>query len=132
MLSLGGLTLDTWNSAEKGAFRFAMSLYASVCGVSFQEVGNAKDADVVWWLTDADDTTLAIHEPPSPGQRWGIFNTSKTSSWGHFASARTGSTRLFTNSAMGSAWRILMTAVRRATRRGFRASASRTISGRGA
>src|SRR6476469_5136337 len=25
MLSLGGLTLDTWNSAEKGAFRFAMS-----------------------------------------------------------------------------------------------------------
>lgn len=81
-VSLGGSVLDPWSPAEKAAFGTAMALYASVCGVTFQEVGNAKDADIVWWQAEID--ALGIHEPPGPGQRWAVFNPKDTTSWGHF------------------------------------------------
>jgi serralysin len=78
--------LNGWSTEEKAAFRYALNLYASVSGLTFQEVGSAAGANIVWWQAPLDDAfgvpgLLGIHETPGDAnpQAWGAFNSSTPS-----------------------------------------------------
>ncbi len=85
---LEGAPLDGWSAAEKDAFRYALNVYSSVSGLTFEETGSAEGADIVWWQAPLDDLNhtvglLGVHEPPtaSARQTWGAFNSAFTATW---------------------------------------------------
>jgi len=77
---LSGNAAVDWTQAEKDLFVYAMSLYSSVCGLTFQVVDTVQDADIVWWKTKIKNDLLGLHETPADKQVWGYFNP-ETPSW---------------------------------------------------
>jgi serralysin len=71
-----------WNDGEAAAFVYALELYQSVCGLTFQPVDSVADSDIVWWKTDLGEGDLGVHETPSGEQIWGYFDPT-TESWGN-------------------------------------------------
>ncbi|MBF9195447.1 M10 family metallopeptidase C-terminal domain-containing protein [Microvirga terrestris] len=71
---------DDWITTEIDIFDYAAAVYGSVCGLRFQLVDTVSAADIVWWKTALDGSTLGLHELPANGQVWGYFDPS-TPSW---------------------------------------------------
>jgi len=80
-LGLDGWQAETWTDGEKASFAYAMSVFESVCGVSFQMANSAAEANIVWWRGDLGNAG-GFHESPRPGQTWGFFNPNYPT-WGH-------------------------------------------------
>src|SRR4051812_26473623 len=62
--------LDAWSATEKAAFEATMTIYSSVCKVTFQESDSVLDADMVWWQ-GREEGIYGAHEIPS-SQSWGV------------------------------------------------------------
>lgn len=72
-LGVDGWAAEEWTNAEKEAFDYAMSVFSSVCNVTFEKANSVTEADIVWWKGDME--TAAYHESPRQGQAWGFFNS---------------------------------------------------------
>ena len=86
-ISLDSSGLDAWSIAEKDAFRYALSLYSSVSGLTFKEASPVAGADIVWWQQSLlDEGAFGIHEIPDADGRqiWGAFDP-RAASWGFLA-----------------------------------------------
>jgi serralysin len=82
-VELDAAGLNSWSAAENNAFQYALSLFSSVCQLTFAPVASAESADIVWWKTGLGDYVLGMHETPAEGQIWGYFNPDIPSYWGN-------------------------------------------------
>lgn len=78
--------VDWTDAAEDFALIYALSLYSSVCGLKFENVGSTQDADIVWWKVNFGESIAGVHESvgsTQTSQLWGYFNPYAQASWSH-------------------------------------------------
>lgn len=80
--------VQTWTDAEKAAYEAALDVYESVCGLAFEKVESASDANIVAWKVPnivgavelLGETEPLAHRPD--GHVWQYFEAPEATSFG--------------------------------------------------